>query len=137
MQQKITVKNIIMILVMISLVVLSSIYNGWLKTNCPLLYPYHSVVFGIAIGIGTLLKALPGQIEEEDTSKRTKVITFLGCVVLTLLFFAGFDWINTNYPHLSKPLRALVLVLLYFGWRVSKAVKDKMIGEADGRRTGS
>lgn len=119
MTPRLTSKKVIMILVMIALVLLFGIYEDWLKSNTPSLYPYYSVVFGIAIGIGLLLNAVPGQTEDKDASTLNKVITFLGAVVFTFLFFGVADWIKMNYPDWFVTFRILVLSLLYLGWWVT------------------
>ena len=114
-------KNIIFVLVMITIVFVTTIWDGWLKTNIPWFYPFRWALFGIAIATGNLLNVLPGQVEAENTSGQPigrRAVTFLGWVVFTVLLFAGFDWVSTNYPQHSKNLRFAVLFLLYFGWQV-------------------
>lgn len=113
---RLTIKNVIMILVMIALVLLFVIYEDWIKSNYPSLHPYYSVVFGIAIGIGLLLDAVPGQTEDKNASKLNKVITFLGAVVFTFLFFGVADRIKMNYPDWFVPFRILILSLPCLGW---------------------
>ena len=114
MPTRLTFKNIIMILVMIALVFIG---DEWLKANLPALYPFRSIVYGIAVGIGGVFNALPGQREEEaDNSVKANLLTFFGAVVFTFLFFGLADMIYEKYPGWWMPFRITLLGLLTAAW---------------------
>ena len=116
MKYRWTTKNSIFIGLLIALVVFFPWIESWLKTNAPALVPYSPVIFGIAIGIGAVFQAAPAQ-SQEKMSGREKVLTFLGCVVFTFLFFTVADWINASYPNYFVAFRIACLGLMALGWR--------------------
>ncbi|MEN3369577.1 MAG: hypothetical protein V7609_1720 [Verrucomicrobiota bacterium] len=119
---RLTLKNIIVIVVMIALVgVFTFVVDDWLKANLPGLYPYRSMVFGIAVGIATgisgVFNAIPGQREEEaDNSTKANLLTFFGAVVFSVLFFGVADMIHEKYPAWFVPFRISVVALLTAAW---------------------
>lgn len=122
---RLTLKNIIMIVVMLALVALFTFFgDDWLKANLPGLYPYRSMVFGIAVGIATgiggVFNALPGQREEDaDNSTKANLLTFFGAVVFSVLFFGVANMIHEKYPDWFVPFRVSVVALLSGGWYLS------------------
>jgi len=114
---QLTFKNIIMILMMICLIGFMTIWGDeWLHGNYPSLYPFRSVSYGIAIGLGLLLNAVPGQTGDTDDSAAVRIATFLGAVAFTFCFFGLAEMIRLNHPQWFIPFRVLVLGLISAGW---------------------